>query len=59
MLQVDTLDVSMNNGNKYQLLCAIDVFSRKVFVRAVKNRRDIADRMNVILSDKQPIVLQT
>jgi hypothetical protein len=43
----------MNGGNKY-LLCAIDVFGRNVLVRAVKNRRDIADRMNVILSDKQP-----
>jgi transposase InsO family protein len=49
----------MNNDNKYQLLCVIDVFSRKVFVRIVKNRRDIADRMNEILSDNQPIVLQT
>jgi hypothetical protein len=51
--------VSMNSGYKYLLLCAIDVCSRKVFVGAIKNIRDIADSMNDILSDKQPIVLQT
>jgi transposase InsO family protein len=62
MWQVDILDVSeyssMNDGYKY-LLCAIDVFSRKVFLRAAKNKRDITDRMNEMLYDKQPIVLQT
>jgi hypothetical protein len=48
----------MNDGYNY-LLCAIDVFSRKVFLRAAKSRRDITDRMNEILFEKQPIVLQT
>ena len=62
MWQVDILDVSeflsVNDRYKY-LLCAIDVFSRKAFVKAVKSRRDITDAMNEILSEKQPIVLQT
>jgi transposase InsO family protein len=62
MWQVDILDVSeyssMNDGYKY-LLCVIDVFSRRAFVKAAKNRRDITERMNEMLSDKQPIVLQT
>ena len=56
MCQVDVFEYSsINDGYRY-MLCVIDVFSRKVFIREAKSRRDITNR---ILSDMQPIVLQT
>jgi transposase InsO family protein len=62
MWQVDIWDLSeyfsINDGFRY-LLCIIDVFSRRAIVRALKNRRDISNTINEILSEKQPVILQT
>ena len=62
MWQVDILDLSeyfsINDGFRY-MLCIIDVFSRRAIVRALKSRRDISNTMNKILSEKQPVILQT
>jgi transposase InsO family protein len=60
--QVDLIDLSKyarwNAGYKY-LLCAIDVFSRKSFVVAMKRKSDTTDAMKLILDVQKPILIQS
>ncbi|OAJ40065.1 hypothetical protein BDEG_23844 [Batrachochytrium dendrobatidis JEL423] len=60
--QVDLIDLSKysrwNAGYKY-LLCAIDVFSRKSFVVAMKKKSDTTDAMKLILDVQKPILIQS
>ncbi|OAJ42903.1 hypothetical protein BDEG_26295 [Batrachochytrium dendrobatidis JEL423] len=60
--QVDLIDLSKyarwNAGYKY-LLCAIDVFSRKSFVVAMKKKSDTTDAMRVILDVQKHILIQS
>ncbi|OAJ43890.1 hypothetical protein BDEG_27203 [Batrachochytrium dendrobatidis JEL423] len=60
--QVDLIDLSKysrwNAGYKY-LLCAIDVFSRKSFVVAMKKKSNTTDAMRVILDVQKPILIQS
>jgi hypothetical protein len=60
--QVDLIDLSKyarwNAGYKY-LLCAIDVFSRKSFVVAMKRKSDTTNAMKVILDVQNPILIQS
>ena len=60
--QVDLIDLSKysrwNAGYKY-LLCAIDAFSRKSFVVAMKRKSDTTDAMKAILDVEKPILMQS
>jgi hypothetical protein len=60
--QIDLCDFSKyshwNSGYKY-LLCAVDVFSRKAFVSALKRKSDTTEAISKIFVNDKPVLIQS
>lgn len=60
--QIDLLDLTKysrcNLGHKF-LFCAVDVFSRKAFVTAIRSKSDTSTAIQAIFTKEFPILIQS